>query len=68
MKEWMAHADPPKEASLFERMNGRPQLLFSNKMTHHFIEWMTPGESSCSESHVCKSKCPQILFQKVYYT
>ena len=40
----MTQADPPKEASTFERMNGRPQLLFSNKMTHYFIEW-TSGPS-----------------------
>ena len=43
MKEWMALADPPKEASMFERMNGQPQLLVSNRMTHYFIEWMTPS-------------------------
>ena len=39
----MAQADPQKEASTFERMNGRPQRLFSNKMTHCFIEWTTPN-------------------------
>ena len=27
MKEWMTQADPVKEASTFERMNGRSQLL-----------------------------------------
>ena len=43
MKEWMAHADPPKETSTFERINGQPQLLFSNKMTHYFTEWTTPS-------------------------
>ena len=41
MKEWTAQADHPKEVRTFERMNGRPQLLFSNKMPHYFIEWMT---------------------------
>ena len=51
-KEWMTQADPPKEASTFERMNGRRQLLFSNKMTHYFIEW-TSGPSS--------------LLKKIYY-
>ena len=30
----MAQAGHPKEATMFERMNGRSQLLFSNKMTH----------------------------------
>ena len=43
MKEWMAQADPPKEASTFARMNGRSQLLFSNKMSHYFIELTTPS-------------------------
>ena len=107
MKELMAQADPPKEASKFATMNGRPQLLFSNEMTHFFIEWATTcgllkknilpfdapnrpswqqlflkttvpwkktkaklktpqwqlfGESSCCESHACKSKCLQLLF------
>ena len=43
MKGWMAQADRPKEAITFERMNGQPQFLFSNKMTHYFIEWTTPS-------------------------
>ena len=43
MKEWMPQADPPKEASTFERMNGRLQPLSSNKMTKYFKEWMTPS-------------------------
>ena len=43
MKQRMAQVDPPKEASMFERINGRSQLLFSNKMTPYFIEWMTPS-------------------------
>ena len=43
MKECMVQADPPKKASMFERMNGQSQLLFSNKMTHYFIEWTTPS-------------------------
>lgn len=36
-------ADHAKEASTFERMNGRSQLLFLNKMTHYFIEWINPS-------------------------
>ena len=36
-------ADPPKEASTFERMDGRSQLNFSNKMTHNFTERMNPS-------------------------
>ena len=43
MKECKVQADPPKKASMFERMNGQSQLLFSNKMTHYFIEWTTPS-------------------------
>ena len=35
----MAKIDPPKEASLLERMDGRRQLLSSNKMIHYFKEW-----------------------------
>ena len=34
MKEWMAQADPSKEARMFVRMNGRLELLSSNKRTH----------------------------------
>ena len=26
------------------------------------------GESSCCENHACKSKCLQLLFEKVYCT
>ena len=36
MKKWMAQADPPKEASMSKRMNGRLQLLSSCKITHFF--------------------------------
>ena len=42
MKERMAQADPPKEASAFARMNDRPQL-FPNKMAHYFVDWTTPS-------------------------
>ena len=41
MKRWMVQTDPPKEASTFERVNYRSQLLFSNNMAHHFIECTT---------------------------
>ena len=58
MKEWMAQADPPKEASTFARMNSRPQLFFSNKMTHYFIDWMTP-------SGLLKKNILQIIFLTV---
>ena len=40
MKGWMMQADSPKEASTFERMNDRPQLLSSN-MTNYFKKWTT---------------------------
>ena len=43
MKECMAQADSPKEASAFERMNEWAQLLFSNISTHYFIEWRIPS-------------------------
>ena len=43
MKEWMAQADRPKGSSTIERMNGRPQPLFSNRVTHYFKEWTTPS-------------------------
>ena len=34
VKEWMAQADPPREANTVEKMNGRSLLIFSNKTTH----------------------------------
>ena len=43
MKEWMAQADPPKEASTVKKINCRLLLLFSSIMTHYFKEWMTPS-------------------------
>ena len=39
VKEWMAQADPPREANTVKKMNGRSQLIFSNKTTHYFKEW-----------------------------
>ena len=43
MKEWTAQADSPEEASMFKRMNGRPQLFFSNKMARNFTKWANPS-------------------------
>ena len=43
--------NPPKDASMFETMNGQSELLISNKMTHYFIEWTNPSG----------------LLQKIYY-
>ena len=43
MKEWTAQANSPEEASMFKRMNGRPQLPFSNKMTRNFTKWANPS-------------------------
>ena len=43
MKKCMTQADPLKEVSTFERMNGRPQLIFSNKMAYYCIELATPS-------------------------
>ena len=39
MKEWMAQADPPREANTVKKMNGRSLPIFSNKTTHYFKEW-----------------------------
>ena len=50
MKEWMAHVDPPKEASTVKKMNDLPQLLSLNKITHYFKEWTTP---SCVLKKIC---------------
>ena len=36
MKEWMAQANPPKEATTIKKMNDLSLLLSSNKMTHYF--------------------------------
>ena len=33
MKEWMAQADPPKEANGMKKLNGQLLLLSSNKTT-----------------------------------
>ena len=40
MKEWMAQADPQKEACTVKKMNGQSLLLSPNKMAHYFQEWM----------------------------
>ena len=39
VKEWMAQADPPREANTVKKMNGRSLLIFSNKTTYYFKEW-----------------------------
>ena len=41
MKEWMAQADPPKEANTVKKMNDRSLLISSNKNTFYFKEWTT---------------------------
>ena len=43
MKERVAQADPPKEASTVKKMNGRSLLLSSSQMTHYFKEEMSPS-------------------------
>ena len=43
IKEWMPQADPPREESTSDRINGRLQLLSSNKMIQYFKEWTTPS-------------------------
>ena len=36
MKEWMAQANLPKEATTIKKMNDLSLLLSSNKMAHYF--------------------------------
>ena len=36
----IAQANPQKEAGTFERINGQPQLLPSNKITRYFKIWI----------------------------
>ena len=45
MKEQMAQADLEKRSQYFERMNGQPQLLSSNKITHYFKKWTAEIDS-----------------------
>ena len=49
VKEWMAQADPPKEANTVKKMNGRSLLIFSNKTTHYFKEWTA---ARCFEKNI----------------
>ena len=56
MKEWIAQANPQKEACALERMNGQLQILSSNKVTHYF--------TICADkSGVLKKKI--LLLQKI---
>lgn len=34
MKQWIAQADLPREASTLERMDGQSKFFCSNKITH----------------------------------
>lgn len=56
LKEWMAQAGPSKEASTFERMNGRPQSLSSNKMAHYFKKWMNISLQMLFEKNILPLK------------
>ena len=49
MKEWMAQADPPREANTVIKMNDRSLLIFSNKTTHYFKEWTA---ARCFEKNI----------------
>ena len=49
VKEWMAQADPPREANTVKKMNGRSLLTFSNKTTHYFKEWTA---ARCFEKNI----------------
>ena len=54
MKEWMAQADPLREAGTVEKMNGRSLLIFSNKTTHYFKE--CPAERCVLKKIYCLYK------------
>ena len=43
MKKWMAQGDSTKKVSTVKKINGRSLILSSNKMTHYFKKWTTPG-------------------------
>ena len=43
MKKWMVKVILQKKSVWSKKMNGRSLLLSSNKMTHYFKEWTTPG-------------------------
>ena len=53
VKEWMAHADPPREANTVKKMNGRSLLIFSNKTTHYFKEWTA---ARCFEKNILSTQ------------
>ena len=45
MKEWMAQADPPKEANGMKKLDGQSLLLSSNKTTLYFRECTTASSA-----------------------
>ena len=49
VKEWMAQADPPREANTVKKINDRSLLTFSNKTTHYFKEWTA---ARCFEKNI----------------
>ena len=49
VKEWMAQADPQREANTVKKMNGRSLLIFSYKTTHYFKEWTA---ARCFEKNI----------------
>ena len=56
--EWMARADPPKEAKTFKKMSSLSLLLSLDKITHYFKEWTTA-------SGVLKKICSAV-FTKIW--
>ena len=60
MKEWMAQANPPKEASNVKKIKGRSILLSSNKWTHYFKE-QTAASSVFKKIYCLYKNLKQIL-------
>ena len=42
MIEWMAQADPTREANTVKKMIEKSLFLSLNKITHYFKKWTTP--------------------------
>ena len=53
MKELIAQADSPKDASMVKKINGQSILFSSNKTTHYFQKWMA---ASCVLKKISSSK------------
>ena len=60
MKEWIAQADPPKEARTVKKINGHSLLLSSNKMIHCGVVVITTAQlySTKPELRFCAGSNP----------